>query len=165
MDRRILPIPGLPHYDRNLLHCISHQWHRYESTITPVCNDHDRQAGPTRARKDFRPTTKILTSLRQEQGRHNFFVPMNERVRQRPFDDALRAELEWMSQQMGKLPGRNLLPLHHPHNNGGNTNIKTLIGANTKTPNGEIISGGKSDGYRLFANPMWQPLCKIHAHS
>ena len=28
------------------------------STITLVCNDDDRQAGPMRARKDFKPTTK-----------------------------------------------------------------------------------------------------------
>ena len=31
--------------------------------------------------------------------------------------------------------------------------------------NGEITRGGKSDGHRLFANPMWQPLCRILAHS
>ena len=33
-----------------------------------------------------------------------------------------------------------------------------------KLTNGEITSGEKSD-YRLFAKPMWQPLCKILAHS
>ena len=43
-------------------------------------------------------------------------------------------------------------------------------GANTETLNGkitigEITGGGKRDGYRLFANPTWQPLCKILAHS
>ena len=58
---------------------------------------------------------------------------------------------------------------------GGNTNIKTLNGVNAKTPNGkitqgeitqgEITSGEKSGGCRLFAKPMWQPLCKILAHS
>ena len=29
--------------------------------------------------------------------------------------------------------------------------------------NGEIASGGRSDGCGLFANPVWQPLCKILA--
>ena len=36
------------------------------------------------------------------------------------------------------LSGRNLLPLHHLHKIGGNTNIKTLNGVNPKTLNGEI---------------------------
>ena len=34
------------------------------------------------------------------------------------------------------------------------TNTKTLNGANTKILNGEITSGGKSDGYRLFHSHM-----------
>ena len=71
-----------------------HQRHRYESTITLMCNDDDRQAGPMNARKDFEPTTKIFSSLRQEQGRQNSSFPENERMRQRQFDEALRAELE-----------------------------------------------------------------------
>ena len=39
--------------------------------------------------------------------------------------------------------------------NGANT--KTLNGevTNGKFTNGKITSGGKSDGYRLFANPTW----------
>ena len=114
-----------------------------------------------KARNDFRPTAKILASLRQEQGRQNSFIPKNERMRPRPFDEALRAELEWTNQDWN----RNVLPLHHLHKFSGNTNIKTLNGVNTKTPNGEITSGEKSEGYRLFAKPMWQPLCKILAHS
>ena len=85
----------------------AHPWpqrHRYDSTITLVCNDDDRQAGPMRARKDFKPSTKILTSLRQAQGRQkNSFIPKNERMRQRPFDEALRAELEWMNQHWKTL--------------------------------------------------------------
>ena len=79
-----------------------HQRRRYEITVTLVCNDDDRQAGPMRARKDFKPTTKILTSV-QEQGRQKSFVPKNERIRQRPFDDALRAELEWMSEKAQRV--------------------------------------------------------------
>ena len=75
-----------------------HRRHLYESTITLACNDEDRQTGPMKGREDFKPTAKILASLRQEQGRQNSFVPKNERIRQRPFDEALRAELEWMSQ-------------------------------------------------------------------
>ena len=92
-----------------------------------------------RARKDVKSTAQTLTSLRQEQGRQNSSVPQNERVRQRPFDEALRADLEWRSPNW--KTGRDL-PLRHPHNNGGNTNIETL--------DGEITIGGKSDGYRLF---------------
>ena len=56
------------------------------------------------------------------------------------------------------------LLLHRPHNNGCYTNIKTLYGVNTMTlngeitkekiTNGEITSGGKSEGYRLFAKPL-----------
>ena len=42
---------------------------------------------------------------------------------------------------IGKPAGRNLLPLHHPHNNGGNADTKTLNGANTKALNGEITNG------------------------
>ena len=63
-----------------------HQRDRYESTITLACNDEDRQAEPMKARKDFRLTTKILASLRQEQGRQNSFIPKNGRTRPRPFD-------------------------------------------------------------------------------
>ena len=44
-----------------------------------------------RARKDLKPISRILTSLRQEQGRENSFIPKNERVRQVPIDEALRA--------------------------------------------------------------------------
>ena len=65
-----------------------HQRHRYESTITLVCNEEDRQAGLMNARTDFGPNTRILASLRQEQGRQNFFIPKNEKMRQRPFDEA-----------------------------------------------------------------------------
>ena len=76
-----------------------HHRHRYESAITLVRNDDDdREAGPIRARRDFEPTTKILTSLRQQQGRQHSSIPKNERMRQRTFDEEFRAELEWMSQ-------------------------------------------------------------------
>ena len=48
-----------------------------------------------------------------------------------------------------------------------NVNTKTLNGEITDgmITHGEITSGGKSEGYRLFAKPMWQPLCKMLAHS
>ena len=51
-----------------------------------------------KAQRDFKPTTKILASLRQEHGRRNSSIPKNESMRQGPFDEALRAESEWMSQ-------------------------------------------------------------------
>ena len=73
-------------------------------------------------------------------------------------------EQNWSGRvKIGKPTGRNLPP-HHPRNNGDNTNLKTFNGANTKTLNGEITRGGKSDGYRLLANPVWKPLCNILAH-
>ena len=76
-----------------------HHRHRYESTITLVCNDDDdREAGPIRARRDFEPTTKLLTSLRQQHGGQHYSIPKNERMRQRTFDKEFRPELEWMSQ-------------------------------------------------------------------
>ena len=53
---------------------------RYESTSTLACNDEDRQAGPMKARRDFRPTTKILASLRQEVGRQKSFIPKNAKT-------------------------------------------------------------------------------------
>ena len=108
-----------------------HQRHRYENTTTLVCNDDDRQAGPMRAREDFVSTTRTLTSLRKEQGRQKPFIPKNERVRQRPFDEALRADQEWQSQKLEKPTGRNL-PLQHLHSNGGNANTKALNGANIR---------------------------------
>ena len=45
--------------------------------------------------------------------------------------------------KIGGLISRNLLPLHHLHKIGGNTNvnIKTLNGVDTKTPNDGITNG------------------------
>ena len=76
-----------------------HQRHQYESTITLACNDEDRVAGPMKARKDFRPTTKILAQVfdKNKDDRIPLFMK-NKRMRERLFDEALRAELEWMSQ-------------------------------------------------------------------
>ena len=71
-------------------------------------------------------------------------IPKNDRARQRRFDEALRADLEWHSPDW-KL-NRRKLPHHHLHNNGGNTNTKTL--------DGEIQIGGKSGGCRLFQSHM-----------
>ena len=99
MDRRISPILELPHDDRHLLHRTSLAPEApVRGTVTLVCNDEDLQAGQMRARKDFKPTTQSLASLRQELGWQNSFIPKNERVRQRPVDETLRAELEWQSQ-------------------------------------------------------------------
>ena len=63
----------------------------------------------------------------------NSCIPKNDGVRQRQFDEVLRADLEWHSQKGRKLP-RNF------QNHGGDTNTETLID--------EINIGGKSDGYR-----------------
>ena len=64
-------------------------------------------------------------------------------MKQRPFDEALRAQLEcWVN--IGNL----FLAIFFLSSK---TNIKTLNG---KITNGEITSGGKSEGYRLFAKPV-----------
>ena len=65
------------------------------------------------------------------------------RTREHDKDHSMkRCEQTWIgTARIGKLTGLKL-PLHHLHNNGGNTNTKTL--------NGEINIGGNSDGYRLF---------------
>ena len=126
-----------------------HQRHRYKNTIMLVCNDDIRQAGPMRARKDSKPTTKFLTRPRQELGRLNSYIPKNERVRQRPFDEALRADLEWQSQNWNthwlqtSSSSSSQQRWQHKHQD-------SINGANTKTLNGEITIGGKSDGYRQF---------------
>ena len=49
-----------------------HQRHIYESTMTLACNDEDLQAGPMKATGDFKPTTKILTSLRKRSTEFHF---------------------------------------------------------------------------------------------
>ena len=59
-------------------------------------------------------------------------------------------EQTWNGRVNSGTPTGCNLPFHHPHNNGGNTNIKTLNGANTETLNGDFTIGGKSDGYGLF---------------
>ena len=72
-----------------------HQRHQYENTIMLVCNDDDRQVGPMRTRKDFQihhaNSHKFSTRTRTTE----FLFSKNEIVRQRPFDEALRADLEW----------------------------------------------------------------------
>ena len=74
-----------------------HWRHWYESTITLVCNEEDRQRGPMKARKDFKPTTKIPGSLRQERGRQNSFYSEEREI------EALQAKLGRMSQKMEDL--------------------------------------------------------------
>ena len=148
-----------------------HHRHRYESTITLVRNDDDdREAGPIRARRDFEPTTKILTCLRQQQGRQNSSIPKNERMRPRTFDEEFRAELEWMSQdwktfwsQPSSSSASSQQWWHHERQD--SPMARTPRHSMARSPMAITTSGEKSDGYRLFANPTWQPLCKILAHS
>ena len=126
-----------------------HQRHRYESTITQVWNDVDRQAGPMRARRDLSPPPELSQVFDKSKVAS---IPSCRRTREYGKDHSMKhCEQTWSSRvNIGKPTGRNL-PLHHPHNNGGNTNTKTLkYGANTKTHNGANTSGGMSDGYRLF---------------
>ena len=122
-----------------------HQRHQHESAITLVCNDDDRQAGLTRARRDFKPTTKILTGLRQEQGLQNCEQNWNG----------------WVN--IGKLAGRNLLPPHHQHNKGGNTNTETLSMA--RTPRHSMARSPMARSQvveRVMATDSLQILCGSH---
>ena len=112
------------------------QRHRYESTITLACSEKDRQAGPMNTRKDFKPTTQVLASLPQEQGRQNSFYPKNERTRQRPFDEELQAKLEWLS--------------HNWRTNFAQSFFCSSFSQNAKKPNGEITNGEIRNGESVF---------------
>ena len=95
MDRRILPIPGQPHDDRHLLQftpapAAPLRTHHHAMMIIGKLDRCERE--------NIKCTAQTLTSLGQEQGRQNSYIPKNERVRQRPFDEALRADLERQSQ-------------------------------------------------------------------
>ena len=146
MDRGILPIPGPPHDDRHLVH----------RTLAPealVRKHHhagidDRQAGLMRARKNPSPLRNLSQVFDKNKDDR---IPFFPRTREYGKDHSTKhCEQTWNgTARIGKPTGRKL-PLHHLHNNGGNTNTKTRNGANTKTLNGEILIGGKSDGYRLF---------------
>ena len=73
-----------------------HQRHRDENTITMKSGDPDHQAGPMAKREDYKMTTKLLCSLRQEV---NSFIPKEKRTRQRNLlDPQLQERLEWLSQ-------------------------------------------------------------------
>ena len=104
----MLSVPGLPHDDRHLYSAPWHQRNRYENAILLVSND-DKQAGPMRAQEDFKSTTHNFTVLQREQGRQNAYIPKNERARQRPFNEALRADLEWHSQNWRSHWSQNFL--------------------------------------------------------
>ena len=96
MDRRILPIPGVPHDDRHFLHRhLEAERHRYESTITWACSEKDRQARPMNARKDFRPTTKNSRKFATRTRTTEFFCFRRERekTRQRLFDEEVQEKL------------------------------------------------------------------------
>ena len=111
---------------------ISHSTLASEALIL-VCNDDDRQAGPMRARKDFKVHHANYhlssTRTRTTPSSHDHSMKHCEQTRNG-------------GAQNGKPIGRKL-PLHHPHNNGGNTNTKTLNDANTETLNGEITIGAR----------------------
>ena len=70
-------------------------------------------------------------------------TPTSRRTRGRARNHSMQhCEQTWNgTAKLGDPTGRKI-SLHHLHNNGGNTNTKTL--------NGKINIGGKSDGYRFF---------------
>ena len=85
-------IPGLLHDDRHLFQRnLAPAEPARKHHLTFVSFDNDRQAGPMRARKNSSPPRTVL----RQEGRQNVYIPKNERARQRPFDEALRADREW----------------------------------------------------------------------
>ena len=121
MDGRILPKLGLPDDDRHLLH-------RTQASAAPVREHHHvSRKSSTRTR-----TTEFL-------------ITKNERTRQRPFDEALQAKLQWMSQNWRTY-------FSQPSSSSTSSQnwwqheLKTLNGMNTKTPNGEITNGKITNG-------------------
>ena len=73
-----------------------HHWSRYENTITMKSGDPDLQACPAAKREDRKRTTKMLFSLRKEQGKVNSFIPQENRTGQRDeLDQTLQERLGW----------------------------------------------------------------------
>ena len=70
-----------------------HQRNRHGNTILLVFNS-DKQAGPMRAREDFKSTTHNLTVLQREQGRQKRLHP--EERESAPM--TIQWSLEWHSQ-------------------------------------------------------------------
>ena len=130
-----------------------------------MCNDTNGQAGPMKARRDFHLSTKVNENLRQEQGQQNSFIPKNERTRERGKDHSPRNyKQNWNGLiNIGDLFSRKSLPPHHLHKIGGNTNIKTLNGVNTKTLDGKITNGKITNGEnRVKAEDSLQNRCGSH---
>ena len=67
---------------------------RYENSFVLGVND-GPHPGPMREGDDFPKTIRRLSALQREQGRVNAHIPKEERERQRPFNETLRADLEW----------------------------------------------------------------------
>ena len=87
MDRRILPILGSPHDDRHLQNRTLGT--RGTGTKTP---------SRWYAMIVIAKLRKISHVFDKNKDGQNSCIPKNERVRQRPFDEALRADLEWERQ-------------------------------------------------------------------
>ena len=76
----------------------NYQGSSHEHQILSKSCDADLQAGPMAKREDFKKTTKMLYSLREEQGKVDSFIPKDKRTRQRDeLDLALQKRLEWLS--------------------------------------------------------------------
>ena len=134
MVRRILPIHGPPHDDRHLLH-------RTLAPEAPVRKHHHAgmqwwwspswtEASAKRFEAHHANPHKRTTEFPHPEERRSTAKTIRWSIASRPGTAAPKLE---------HLPVANL-PLHHHHNNGGNTNTKTL--------NGEITIGGKSEGHR-----------------
>ena len=73
-----------------------HHWSRYENTITMKSGD--PEACLAAKREDFKKTTKMLYSLRKEQGKVNSSIRQEKRTGQRDeLDPTLQERLEWLS--------------------------------------------------------------------
>ena len=76
-----------------------HQRNRYENTTTMKSSDPNLQAGPMCKSEDYKATTKLLLSLREEKGKAITCFPKKKRTRHRNvLDTKLQQRLEWLSQ-------------------------------------------------------------------
>ena len=154
MDRRILPILGLPHDDRHLLH----------STVAseaPV-REHHLVGVPRWGSSSWTNESKKRFETHSENSRKSLTRTRTTKFRHSEERENEAKTIRWSTASRNGMDESKLenlfhatFPLHHLQKIGSNTNIKTLNCANSKTPNGKITSGeitrcGKSESYSLF---------------
>ena len=121
-----------------------HQRHRYESTITLVCNDDESPSWTNESRK--RSQTYYENSRRSSTRTRTTEFLYSEEPREYGEDDSMKHyEQTWNgSVKIGKPSGRNLL-LHHLHKMVATRTSRLSMARSpmARSPIGEITSGGK----------------------